>query len=146
GCRGSAMPTIREMNARPPKRMIVRVVVGVAFVVAVALYVLHVQSRDRAREAAVAQIYAALASGHAEQALARANDALETLGETPDLTRAAWSALMAGGGKHGRKALLRDSFPYKGLESLLTFQLAFSNDGRFVAAIDGSTITVWNVL
>jgi hypothetical protein len=124
----------------------VRVAVAIAFVLAVALYAVHIESRQHERSAAAAEAYAALNQGRAGQALVRVSDTIKSLGETPELTRGAWSALMAGGGRQGRAVLLRDTFPYRLHNNIFEFYLAFSNDGRFLAAIDGPTITVWNVV
>jgi hypothetical protein len=136
------------MNAGPPKRLIVRIAVAVAFVLTIVLYLAHIQARDQQRAEAARTVYAELNRGQTSSALTKAADALQSLGETPELKRAAWTSLMAG--RRGSRALLRRSFPHRPKFKWIPGEpdpswLSFSNDGRFLAAIDGPSITVWNV-
>jgi hypothetical protein len=136
------MPTIRELNAAPPKRMIVRIAVAVGFVLAIYLYVAHIEARDRDRLETANHVLQMVSHGRAREALRQAVDAQRSFGDEPILSRATWAALMAGGGRHGSKALLRRTIRYTPVSP--DFRLEFSKDGRFLAAIDGATISVWN--
>ncbi len=132
------------MNAGPPRRLVVRIAAGIAFVLAVYLYVLHVEGRDRSQAEAAKHALALLNAGKPARALADAVEAQLTFGDTPEIARATWAALMSDGGRHGSAALLRRTFSYTPNDAA-DFSLAFSSDGRFLAAIDGTSIAVWNV-
>lgn len=137
------MPTIREMSAAPPRRLIVRIAIAIALVLAVYLYAMHVTARDAARHDAAEKSLSVLQYGRPIAALSTAFDAERDFGPSPELTRALWASLMAGGGRHGTSALLRRAFVYEPKNP--KFSLMFSTDSRFLAAIDGNSITVWNV-
>jgi hypothetical protein len=137
------MPSIRDRSAAPPKRLIVRIAIAISFVMAIYVYAAHVTARDKAREESAGHILSLLARGGAREALMEATSAERGYGSSPKLARATWAALMAGGGKHGRAALLRRTFTFTPRDP--RFSLMFSKDSRFLAALDGSSITVWNV-
>lgn len=137
------MPTMSERRAGPPRRMIIRIAVAAAFIFAAYLTVTQFEARGRARELAARDAIASIQHGRADAALRTGVEAREAVGDSRDLSRAVWGALMAGGGREGAKALLKRSFAYAPQDP--HFQLMFSNDSRFLAAIDGNNITVWNV-
>ncbi|HEX2590318.1 MAG TPA: hypothetical protein VHL34_02430 [Rhizomicrobium sp.] len=136
------MPSIREMSAAPPKRLIARIAVGVGFVLVVGLYAAHVEAQKTARIAAAAHALA-LTSSEPAKALVEATAAQDAYGKAPDIARATWAALMAGGGRHGSAAMIKWTLAYKPSDP--AFRLMFSKDSRFLAALDGNTVTVWNV-
>lgn len=137
------MPSIRERSVAPPRRLIVRIAIAIGFVIAIYLYAAHVTARDKGREESASHSLSLLGKGNARQALAETVAAERRYGASPALARAMWAALMANGGKHGRTALLRRTFSFAPHEP--HFSLMFSKDSRFLAAMDGSSITVWNV-
>lgn len=137
------MPTIREMSAAPPKRLIVRIAIAVALVLAAYLYAMHVSAREAARRDAAEKADLYLQYRRPAAALSTAFTAQNQFGTSAELTRALWASLMAGGGHHGTKALLRRTFVYAPQDP--RFSLMFSADSRFLAALDGNSTTVWNV-
>jgi hypothetical protein len=138
------MPSIRERSVGPPKRLIVRIAIAIGFVTAIYLYAAHMTQRDKVREESAGHILSLLLEkGNARQALAEAVSAERNYGNSSTLARAMWAAVMAGGGKHGRVALLRRTFAFTPHDP--RFSLMFSRDSRFLAAMDGNSITVWNV-
>jgi hypothetical protein len=142
---GEGMPTIREMNAGPPKRLIVRIAVAVAFVLAIYLYVSHVEARDSARLEAANRVLATINKGKPVPGARRSRRSTAIAWHLPR-TVARHMGGLDGGRRQAwqpRPVATHTSVQVRGpLE--LTSQLSFSNDGRFVAAIDGPTITVWN--
>jgi hypothetical protein len=135
------MSSLNSRRAGPPKRMVVRIAIAVAFVMAVALYAAHVEGQKSARAAAASHALSLVTKAPAK-ALAEAVAAREDYGAAPDIARATWAALMAGGGQHGTAAMRKWTFAYTPRDP--GFRLMFSKDSRFLAALDGTTIRVWN--
>jgi hypothetical protein len=136
------MPSIRERSA-PRSRLMIRIAVAMGFIFAAYLYVAHVEARDAARTASAAHALALVRANKASEALAETVSAERNLGSSPELSRALWASLMAGGGRHGQKALLRRALAFTPSDP--SFSLMFSKDDRFLAALDGDSVSVWNV-
>jgi hypothetical protein len=81
-----------------------------------------------------------LAHGDSRNALNDGVAAEQKLGASPGLTLALWASLMAD--DRTRSTVLRRSFVYRVQDPKA--QLVFSGDSRFLAVIDGFTITVWS--
>src|SRR5690242_6951386 len=130
------MPTMRERNAGPPKRLVIRIAIAAGFILAAYLTAAHFSARERGRSDAAQTLIEALQNDRADIALRDGVAALHDFNASPDLSRAVWAALMAGGGKHGPNAMRKWSFAY--VPNDPQFRLMFSKDGRFLAAIDGN--------
>jgi len=129
-------------STQPRSNLVIRVSLAIAFVTAIALYLAYVQGHEKARADAAGQALVLLQKGKAHEALTSAFDAQQRFGDSRALSRSLWAAMMARGGRHGRYALLRRTLAYHPQTPGL--RLEFSRDSRFLAAIDGNTITVWN--
>ncbi|HEY1706781.1 MAG TPA: hypothetical protein VGG10_00845 [Rhizomicrobium sp.] len=133
------MPAFHEQSLRST-RLIVRIAIAVGIVFAIYFYAVYLRARTDARNAAADRVLLLLGHHDARNALGAGVAAEQKLGPSAELTLTLWAALMADEQK--RPALLKHSFPYRLQDPKA--QLAFSDDSRFLAIIDGFTITVWN--